>query len=182
MHTSIRLGATMLLATTLLLSAGARAETTQREERIKAALVFKLVKFIEWPATALYGNMSLQLCAYGNSGVADALGATDGKPARDRTARFRKIDSLSANDVKGCHVLFIASGTKELTNGVPPALRTRGGGLLTVSDQPEFARRGGMIGLSHGENKVTFEINLRAAREGGLEPGASLLELATVVD
>ncbi len=178
---SLRVSA-VLLAATALLQPVAHANTVQREERIKAALVFKLVKFIEWPVSALSGNMPLQLCAYGNSGVADALATADGKPARDRTARYRKIDSLSTNDLKGCHVLYIASGTRELANGAPPSLRSRGSGLLTVSDHPEFARRGGMIGLTQSENKISFEINLRSAREGGLEPGASLLELATVVD
>lgn len=182
MRPAIRVTAGLLTATALLLSAGVRAETIQREERIKAALVFKLVKFVEWPASALAGNVPLQLCAYGNSGVTEALAAADGKPARDRTARFRKLDTLAASDLRGCHVLFIAGGSRELLNGAPPALRARGSGLLTVSDHPEFARRGGMIGLTQGENKVTFEINLRAARDGGLEPGASLLELATIVD
>lgn len=182
MRSSIRLSTALMTAAALLLSSGVRADALQREERIKAALVFKLVKFIEWPVTVLSGNMPLQLCAYGNSGVADALAAADGKPARDRTAKYRKLDALAANDIKGCHVLFIAAGTRELLNGAPPSLRSRGGGLLTVSDHPEFARRGGMIGLTQGENKISFEINLRSAREGGLEPGASLLELATVVD
>ncbi len=177
-----RITAGLLTTAALLLSVDIHAETIQREDRIKAALVFKLVKFVEWPASALSGSMPLQLCAYGNSGVAEALAAADGKPARDRTAKFRKLDSLATAEIKGCHVLFIAGGARELLNDVPPALRTRGGGLLTVSDHPEFARRGGMIGLAHGENKVKFEINLRAAREGGLEPGASLLELATIVD
>lgn len=181
MRSATRITAGLLTATALL-SVDACADTIQREERIKAALVFKLLKFVEWPASTFAGNVPLQLCAYGNSGVAETLAAADGKPARDRTARFRKLDSLASADVKGCHVLFIAGGTKELTHGVPAALRIRGGGLLTVSDQPEFARHGGMIGLNQRENKVTFEINLRTAREGGLEPGASLLELATIVD
>lgn len=178
----IRSAAAAVLSAIMLMSAHAWAQTAPREERIKAALIFKLVKFVEWPSALLSGSTPLQLCAYGNSGVTEALAAADGKPARDRTAKFHKLDSLSANDIKGCHVLFIAAGTREIANGVPPVLRNRGSGLLTVSDHPDFARRGGMIGLNQGENKITFEINLRLARDSGLEPGASLLELATVVD
>lgn len=181
MRSSRRL-ATAALSAILLMSANVWAQTVPREERIKAALIFKLVKFVEWPATALTGSAPLQLCAFGNSGVADALAAADGKPARDRIAKFRKPDTLSANDLKGCHVLYIPAGTRDIASGVPSTLRNRGGGLLTISDQPDFARRGGMIGLSQGENKMTFEINLRLAREAGIEPGAPLLELATVVD
>ena len=63
---------------------------------------------------------------------------------------------------------------------MPASLRGRS--VLTVSDGQDFARRGGMIGLVRGENRITFEINLRTAREAGLDPGAPLLELASVVE
>jgi hypothetical protein len=99
---------------------------------------------------------------------------------RDRTAQFRRIDGLSAADVKACHVLYLPGSAREIGGLASSALRGRS--ILTVSDAPDFARRGGMIGLIRGENKVTFEINLHNAREAGLEPEAILLELATVVD
>ena len=53
-------------------------------------------------------------------------------------------------------------------------------GLYGFMCMPHFSM--GMVGLIQGENKIAFEINLRNARESNLEPGASLLELATVVE
>ncbi|HPT50642.1 MAG TPA: YfiR family protein [Accumulibacter sp.] len=157
------------------------AETViQREDRIKAALIFKLVKFVEWPATAMNGKDPIQICALGDSRVGEALSAVDGKPTRDRLAQFRRIASLSPTEFKGCHVLYVPSAARELGVGVPFALRGRS--ILTVSDAPDFARRGGMVCLGQGENKLSFEINLRNTREGGLEPGAPLLELATIIE
>lgn len=173
--------AAALAACLLLAPVGIVAEAPlQREDRIKAALIFKLIKFVDWPATALAGKDPLQICVAGASPVGDALASVDGKPARDRLAQFRKVDALSVAETRGCHVLYIPAGNREFAGGVPAALRGRS--VLTVSDAPDFARRGGMIGLSRGENKISFEINLRNAREGGLEPGAPLLELATVVE
>ena len=173
--------AVALAACLALLSAETSADTPQqREDRIKAALVFKLVKFVEWPVTALAVNDPLLLCSLGDSPVGVALAAVDGKPARDHLAQFRRIGGLSLADVKGCHVLYIPGGAREIGGGVPVVLRGRS--VLTVSDAPDFARRGGMVGLIQGENKIAFEINLRNARESNLEPGASLLELATVVE
>ncbi len=164
-----------------VLSPVIHAETLgQREDRIKAALIFKLVKFVDWPVATLAGKDPLQICSLGSSGVGEALAAVDGKPARDRLAQFRKIGSLSSVDVKGCHVLFIPSGTNEIASGIASTLRGRP--VLTISDAPDFARRGGMIGMIRGENKITFEINLRSARESGLEPGTPLLELATIIE
>lgn len=152
----------------------------QREERIKAALVFKLVKFVNWPAAAMSGREPIQICALGESRVGEALSAVDGKPARDRLAQFRKIAGLTVNEIKGCHVLYIPANAREIGNGLPGHLRGRG--VLTVSDASDFARRGGMIGLVQNENKLSFEINLRSARESGIEPGAPLLELAVIIE
>ncbi len=170
----------LVLCLSIFSTGGPAQTTTLREDRIKAALVFKLVKFVDWPVAALAGKDPLQICALGDSAVGEALAIVDGKAARDRVAQFRKIGGLSLNDVKGCHVLYIPGGTREIGSGLSSALRGRS--VLTVSDAPDFARRGGMIGLIHGENKVTFEINLRNARESGLEVGAPLLELATIVE
>jgi hypothetical protein len=171
----------LALACLLTLAAGAAADTPQqRENRIKAALIFKLVKFVEWPPAALEGRDPLQICALGDSAVGESLAAADGKPVRDRLAHYRRIEGLSPQDARDCHVLYIPGGVPEIGNGMPASLRGRS--VLTVSDGRDFARRGGMIGLVRGENKITFEINLRTAREAGLDPGAPLLELATVVD
>lgn len=175
---SMRSMTAFVLAASLLLPMGAAAD--QREDRIKAALIFKLVKFIDWPSSAWAPGDRLQLCALGMSGVGQALAAADGKPVRDRIAQFRWIETLSAAQVKGCHVLFIPAGAREIGDAPPAALRGRS--TLTVSDAPEFARRGGMVGLVRGENKIGFEINLRAARDAGLDPEAPLLELATLVE
>ena len=180
-HRCFRRCALLGVAAAVLLSASARADgEVPREERIKAALVFKLVKFVEWPAAALPGKDPVRLCVLGESAIGEALAVVDGRPVRDRLTQFRKIASLTPAEVKGCHVLYIASGVRETSGGTLPGLR--GFPTLTVSDAPDFARHGGMIGLTRSENKLSFEINLRNARESGLEPGAPLLELATIVE
>jgi hypothetical protein len=178
----LRQGLVLLLpAFLLVLATGVAADVPQqRENRIKAALIFKLVKFVEWPATALAGRDALQICALGDSPVGESLAAADGKPVRDRVAHYRRIDGLSPNDARGCHVLYVPAGAPEIGSGMPVSLRGRS--VLTVSDGQDFARRGGMVGLVRSENRITFEINLRNAREAGLDPGAPLLELATVVE
>lgn len=151
-----------------------------REDRIKAALIFKLVKFVEWPTGAMPGKDPIQICVAGKSPVGDALSVVDGKPIRDRNTAYRRLAALSPAEVMGCHVLYVPESAREVGNGLPASLRLRG--VLTVGDAPDFARRGGQIGLLRGENKVAIEVNLRVAREAGLEPGAPLLELATVVE
>lgn len=172
----------MLLGCLVLPIGNGWCQSTSREDRIKVALIFKLVKFVEWSPSALPQASPLQFCAYGTSGVGDGLAAADGKPVRDRIARYRRLDGLSASEVRSCHVIFLPAWGRESSALVAQFLRARGSGTLTISDQADFARHGGMIGLIQRENKPGFEINLRATREGGMEPGAPLLELATIVD
>jgi hypothetical protein len=49
---------------------------------------------------------------------------------------------------------------------------------LTISDIPNFAERGGNIGLIYRENKVQFEINLASIRIAGLRLSSQMLNLA----
>ena len=92
----------LALACLLTLSAGAAVDTPQqRENRIKAALIFKLVKFVEWPPTTLAGKDPLQICALGDSAVGESLAAADGKPVRDRLAHYRRIEGLSPRGCEG---------------------------------------------------------------------------------
>ena len=83
-------------------------------------------------------------------------------------------------DTRGCHVLFVSEGVRDVT---PAQLYSSGSAaVLTVSDMPDFNKRGGIINLVRQDNRIGFEIQLRYAREHGLQIGAPLLELARVVD
>jgi hypothetical protein len=53
--------------------------------------------------------------------------------------------------------------------------------VLTVSDMPDFSRRGGMIQFLLEGNKVRFEINLAAAESAGLTLRSELLRVAKAV-
>ncbi len=154
-------------------------EAAQREARIKAALVFKIVKFVDWPAGTFGAGVPVRICTLGDSPVAQALSAVDGKPVRDRSAQIVRLGS-APGDAAACHLLYVAPTSRDAVAGLQAALRGRA--VLTVSDLPDFARRGGMIGMERDENRIAFEINLRAAREAGLAPAAPLLELARVVE
>ena len=135
------------LALSLCLPVDIQAQTVaQREEKIKAALIFKLIKFVDWPAEIMPGKLPIQVCALGDTPVGRLLAEIDGKHVRDRTAQFHSVDGLSANDLRGCHVLYVLAGSREIAASLPPSLRRKG--LLTISDAPDFTRRGGIIGTA----------------------------------
>ncbi len=53
--------------------------------------------------------------------------------------------------------------------------------VLTISEQPGFAEQGGMIELGNHNNRLTFSINLLAAKASRLNVGFQLLSLARKV-
>lgn len=149
-----------------------------REARIKAALVLRLLKFVDWPAETTARMESLQICTWGDSPTEAALQSLQGQKIRDWEVRVRKLGTPL--DTRACLVLFVSEGVRE----VSPTLLYHSGNpaVLTISDMPDFNKRGGIINLVRQDNRIGFEIQLRYAREQGLQLGAPLLELARVVD
>jgi hypothetical protein len=65
---------------------------------------------------------------------------------------------------------------------LPSVLQTAGGaGILTVSDLPQFAARGGMIQFVSQGNRIRFEVNLTAVEQANLTLSSELLKVATAV-
>lgn len=53
--------------------------------------------------------------------------------------------------------------------------------VLTVSDMPHFAERGGTIGLVNQEDRIRFEVNRTRAEECHLGLSSELLKVAVKV-
>lgn len=178
----LRAGLAMLASVLLGLGQLALAQSAlPREAQIKAVLITRLVKFVEWPGYSRANAEPLQICTWGESSTSTSLQALQGQIVREREIRVRKLTPQAAGqDTRGCHVLYVAESMRDIT----PALLYSSGSraLLTVSDMPEFNKRGGIISLVRQDNRIGFEIHLRYARESGLQIGAPLLELARVVD
>jgi hypothetical protein len=78
-----------------------------------------------------------------------------------------------------CEVLFISSSEDDQLTGTLAALDKSS--VLTVSDMPEFVKRGGMVQLVLDGKRVRFEVNLAAAERAGLNLSSELLKLAVMV-
>ncbi|MBL0124623.1 MAG: YfiR family protein [Betaproteobacteria bacterium] len=95
-----------------------------REDRIKAVLVFKLVKFVEWPASVMPENASIAICAFGESPVGAALALTEGQTLGTRQVKFRRINGLSSTDVANCRALSPRGRTRSQRQSAEHTART----------------------------------------------------------
>jgi hypothetical protein len=159
----------------LLLTSTAEAQDSGLEDRLKAAVVSKFPTFTEWPASALEGRTTIDICvARPNRFGASLADLVAGESVEGRPLRVRELESLRT--VETCHLLFIPARaelqTKELLT------RTRKLPVLTVGDYPTFLDEGGMVRLRLIGGRVRFDVNIAAAQAVGLHLSSQLLRLA----
>jgi YfiR/HmsC-like len=172
-HRTTRLACTAVLALAGTLGA-APVWAAPDESAVQAAFVLNFAKFTDWPAAGLSQRQgTMQLCQFGDrEALALAFRALEGRLLQGAPLQWRRVGR--ADDMRGCHVLFVAEPGLPLAGlGVMP--------VLTVSDLPGFAPQGGVIGLVRQSGRLRFEINRAAAQAAGLRLSADLLSLAMQV-
>jgi len=149
------------------------------EYELKAAMLYNLTRFVEWPASAYADTQApTVLCILGRDPFGDSLTSLVSKQtASGRAVQIRHI----ANDreIRTCHVAYISSSERKSMTQILSTLK--GASVLTVGETVQFAARGGMIQFSLEEKQVHFEINLEAASEVDLKISSRLLVLARIV-
>ena len=137
-------------------------------ERLRAAMIYNLTKFVRWPSERVDDGRQLKLCVVGNDAVYQHLLTIEGKQVNGNTV---VVEQLAAVD-RGCHVLVL--GETMPVAAVPM-------GVLTIGENERFLGAGGMISISVEKNRMVFDVNLAVARAGQLDISAEVLNLARSV-
>lgn len=167
---------TFTIAGFLALFCNATIAEVKNEYKVKAAIVYKLLRYISWPEELLASN-KINLCINQGDPYFNAFSDVDGRVVHKRKI-ILKVRPEHAK-VNECHIIF-ASAEGGL-NGL--ALKENAKkGVLTISDASRFAERGGMINLIVENNRVRFRINPQAAYQSELRINSSLLRLADIVE
>ena len=159
-----------LLAAAVLFMSTARAATVS-EYDLKAAFLYNFAVFTEWPEQAPAG---MNVCVLGTDPFGNALDLLTAKQVRSVPVVVQRISG--SEKIRGCHVLFI--GASEHARLAQILDVTRSLPVLTVADMKDAARRGVMIGLVMQDQRVTFEMNVAAARAARLSVSSKLIKLA----
>jgi len=156
------------------------AQATPSTLAIKAALLFKLPRFVYLAHQE--GSTTLTLCILGSNPFGQALQSLTQTPIDNRTIQLRT--PRSTEDTQECDLLFLPDSANT-RKALPMHLQALADHpILTVSDIPGFARAGGMVELADhpdGQGKVEIVINQAAAANQGISFNAQLLRLATLL-
>lgn len=159
----------------------ARAAPAQKidEDHFKAAFLFNVAQFVEWPHPPLKAEIDPVVgCILGKSPLGALLEGTASRNlVGGRRFVVRRISDAQQSD--GCHILFVSSSQEKHWRSV--LKETAGKGVLTVGDTEGFAAQGGVVNFKREGDRIRIQINLEAAEEQNLRISSKLLSLSQIV-
>lgn len=166
-----------LLCSWSFLTAPGPVRANPPEDQVKAAVIFNLLKFVDWPpGTFPAGESPLVVGVLERDPLAKALSQLQGKVVQGRPLVIQR--SSQPEQLKHCHAVVLGEP------GQARALLTnfRGLPILTVTDGLEnMAALGAVMNLLQEEGKLRFQVNLEAAGHARLSINSQLLKLAKIV-
>lgn len=168
----------LLLAVALLavLSPDPSQAQHPSEHQVKAAFLFSLASFVDWPETEQADTLSIGIL--GQDPFGEAFTPFLDKQIKDRPVRLHRSTRLQ--ELPPCQVLYICPSEARYLPQILAYLGNRR--VLTVGETEGLAAAGVMINFYLEENKVRFEINVEAAHRADLKLSAKLLKLARLVE
>jgi hypothetical protein len=163
----------VLSSLTVIPSSAQQAHPT--EAQVKAAYLYNFGKFVRWQVDRVAGSDSLDLCVLGKDPFGAVLDSTvQGESIEGRKITVRRLTAIPESS--GCDILFVSLSEEGRLNVIIAAAQHSG--MLTVSDIPHFAERGGIIGFVLQQDRVRFEVNRAAAERSHLILSSELLKVA----
>src|SRR5258708_5129608 len=138
-----------------------RAQTPQEAAR-RAACLYKLTDFVDWPTQAFAEAQSPFVI-----GVlgADPYGKTLDEIVQNEVVKNRKVIVQrygSVAEIRTCHILFISQSEEKRLEEILLALK--GKNILTVGDTENFAVRGGVLRVPTESNNRRLRIKLHSEK------------------
>lgn len=175
LHSSTISGFPWLAALCSLLIPNLAPAEPHDEDRVKAAVVLQLTKFVEWPPR-IGVAASIRVCVAGKEGWTPLLEeASKGQTIAGKPIQVQLVRSKS--EAATCHILLLGPELKEATR--LEILKTP---ALTISDIPGFSAEGGMVEIAVENGRVVFNLAPRTALRQGMRFSSKLIRLANIVE
>ncbi|MEZ9147156.1 YfiR family protein [Vibrio sp. 10N.286.52.C3] len=135
---------------------------------VKAVYLFRIANFIRWNDESSMN--AVNFCVIGDEKVSQVLTSiTEGKSIRSLAIRVQQ--SITSK----CDITYLSDRKNDQFLSQEHSPHT-----VTISDIPNFTDLGGIIELTHIDNKLKPKINLENARRGDYVIGSNLLRIAIV--
>lgn len=169
----------LLAGATAQSAADAAESDVSLEYRVKAAFVYQIAGYVEWPGTAFARrDTPITIAVLGAEALAEELTRiVPGRRINNRPIAVRRLQDGASLD--GVHILFV--GHERRSQIAKLAHGARENGVLLVTESEGMLAEGSMVNFVVVEGHVRFEVGLDAARRSGLKLSSRLLAVAQQV-
>ncbi len=144
------------------------------EYKVKAAFIYNFIAFTQWPADT---GQTLNLCIYGKDYFGNEIDKLQNRSVNNHQIKVIRTDSTE--QLHDCQAIFFSKSVREKLPVLLDIIQNKP--ILTLADSPGATTEGVAINMTLSNEKIVFEINLREARNSGLNISARLLNLAVKV-
>jgi hypothetical protein len=148
------------------------------EYPVKAAFLFNIAKFVEWPADSFKGaDDAITICVLGQNPFGGALEDV----VRNKTVANRPFivrDISNAPQAGKCQIVFVSASERKRFRSILEDLKGRS--ILTVGEAEDFTANGGIVNFKLKDARVRIEIDIGAADRAKLHISSKLLSLAEI--
>lgn len=154
-------------------------EPADLEYRVKAAFLYKIAGYVEWPGTSFpQSDTPLTIGVIGAEPVAVELSQIlTGRTAHNRPVTVRRLKA--GEPLNGVHVLFLGRMASGQLSQVVPKAQERS--ILIVTESESALAQGSMVNFVIDEGRVRFEVALASAQKSKLKLSSRLLAVAQQV-
>lgn len=145
------------------------------KQAVLAALSLNLARFTTWPERK---NPSLNLCVIGDNIVQESFANMDNKTINGKALRI--LNRTRLRYLPQCQLLYVSTLDRNVLRQVLVELKYHS--ILTVGENMEFLKAGGMVGLENIDGKMQININLPAIEESDLVMSSRILKLANIFE
>ena len=151
------------------------AEQYRNEYQQKADYLYQVTKFIDWPE--LENNTTvLHFCVFGKDPFRGALDKIHLQKIKNRALHINYINQEF--QISHCNILFVqASAPSDFIQKRYPLIVKNN--ILTIGEDKDFSKNGGIISLILNNQELSIEINLHAAKDANIKVNSNLIEIAS---
>ena len=133
--------------------------------------LYDFIKFIDWPADGM--TQDFNVCVMGGNFLGSDIYHLDRKPVRN--SQVRVLTDVALSQILYCHVIIL----HEDAEGIWPQVheKLQGKPILSISNIPAFASKGGMIELKFVKDRLKFKASQKNIENAGLRASSKLLSL-----
>jgi hypothetical protein len=154
------------------------AQSTTEEYQVKAVFLYNFSRFVDWPENSFNSpNAPFVVGVIGGDPFGYFLEETvKGEVVHNHVMTIHHFQDLS--EIDNCHILYINYKDPDQIKKTLDAVN--GKNILTVNDNSNFVRMGGMIQFYTEMNKIKLMINSAAIKQSQLEISSKLMRVAKV--